>query len=232
MEYNQGGFFRFSYYVYQLLILNLLFVLTNILLFAALIILIPSISNALLYYIAFIPTGPSLAALFHSLSSVMKENGHSFVKDFLSAYKNNFVDVLKVWVPIITVFFILLIDIQYFNQNPTLINQVLNGIFIVLLLLLVLLSIYSLMITTHYTFRLRDTYRLSIFYMLTWIKRSTGNIAILFLTVVFMFFTSDFIILFISSLVAWFLVLNTLPVIHDVGTSFVKTEKEGQTQTI
>ncbi|GAE91991.1 hypothetical protein JCM21714_965 [Gracilibacillus boraciitolerans JCM 21714] len=183
MNDNQMGFFRFSNYVYWLIILNILFVVANSILFAALITLIPTISNAILYYIAFIPTGPALAALFHSLR-LAKEKDLSPVQVFWGAYKENYKDVLKVWLPIITVFFILLVDIQYFNQSPTLLNQILNGIFLVAIFMLVIFSIYALVITTHYKFRLRDIYRLSGFYLLTWIKRTTGNIAILFLTVV------------------------------------------------
>ncbi|WP_058306629.1 YesL family protein [Gracilibacillus massiliensis] len=231
MDYNQGGFYRFSNYVYCLLILNFIFVFTNLLSFAALILLIPTISNAILYYIALIPTGPAIAALLHSLSILARQQEMTPVSTFLSAYKSNFKDVLKVWFPILTVFFVLVIDIQYFNQNPTVFNQILNGIFLVVLFLLVIFSIYTLIITTHYKFRIRDIYRLSLYYIFTWIKRTTGNIAILFLTVVVMFFTSDFIIIFLSSLVAWFIILNTKPIIQDVKISFVKNEHYEQQDT-
>lgn len=82
MNDNQMGFFRFSNYVYWLIILNILFVVANSILFAALITLIPTISNAILYYIAFIPTGPpALAALFHSLR-LAKEKDLSPVQVF------------------------------------------------------------------------------------------------------------------------------------------------------
>ncbi|SFL51750.1 Uncharacterized membrane protein YesL [Gracilibacillus orientalis] len=222
MDYNQGGFYRFSNYVYWLIIFNLLFVMSNILLFSAFILLIPSISNAIFYYIAFIPSGPACAALFHSLSVLARKNEVAPFKEFVQAYKTNFWDVLKVWIPIITALFILIIDIQYFNQNPTVWYQILSGIFLVLLFVMVIFAFYALVITTHYKFRIRDIYRLSLFYFFTWIKRTTGNIGILFLTVVLMFFTSDFIILFISSLVAWLLILNTKPMIQDVKVSFVK----------
>ncbi|MGP4041434.1 YesL family protein [Gracilibacillus sp. D59] len=231
MDYNQGGFYRFSNYVYWLLILNFLFVITNILLFAAFILLIPSISNAILYYIAIIPSGPAFAALLHSLSVLARNNEVAPVEEFFKAYKTNFWDVLKVWLPIITGFFILIIDIQYFNQNPTVLYQILNGIFLVILFVMVIFAFYALVITTHYKFRLRDIYRLSLYYFFTWIKRTTGNMGILFLTIVLMFFTSDFIILFISSLVAWLLILNTKPIIQDIKTSFVK-DGSGQDDSI
>lgn len=47
-----------------------------------------------------------------------------------------------------------------------------------------------------------------------------------------MFFTSDFIIIFVSSLVAWFLMLNTKPIIQDVKIKFVKTEENHTTETV
>src|SRR5699024_11817930 len=131
---------------------------------------------------------------------------------------------LKIWIPFLILFIILVIDIQYFNQNPTVFYQILNGILLVGLLLLTISTFYTIVITTHYKFRIRDVYRLAVYYMFTRIKVTTGNIGILFLTIVIMFFTSDFIILFISSLVAWFMMLNTKAILNDVKISFIKDE--------
>ncbi|UOQ48377.1 DUF624 domain-containing protein [Gracilibacillus caseinilyticus] len=227
MDLYQGGFYRFSNYVYWLMCLNLFFLLSNILMFGSLIFLVPTISNAILYFVAFIPAGPAFAALFYSLNQITNREMTPF-QIFFTAYKKNFMDSLKVWLPIVTVFFILLIDIQYFNQNPTTTNQILSGIFLVGLFLLVIFSLYALLLITHYQFRIRDSYRLSIYYLVTWIKRSTGNAGILFLTIVLMFMTTDFIILLFASLVAWLLILNTKPIIQDVAVSFVKAEKDGE----
>ncbi|PWU69367.1 MULTISPECIES: YesL family protein [Gracilibacillus] len=223
-QYSQGGFYRFSNYVYWLLVLNMLFIFTNLLFFAAFMLLIPSISNAIFYFIAFIPSGPAFAALSHSLGVLVRDKDIAPFAEFWKAYRENFLDVMKVWIPILMTFFILVIDIQYFNQNPTVFYQILNGIFLVALLLLTIFTFYVLVITTHYKFRIRDIYRLSIYYIFTRIKITTGNLGIVFLTIVLMFFTTDFILIFITSLVTWFLMMNTKPIIDDVKVSFVKQE--------
>ncbi|SER50981.1 Uncharacterized membrane protein YesL [Gracilibacillus ureilyticus] len=221
-QFAQSGFYRFSNYVYWLMILNILFVVTNILFFFAFITLIPSVNNAIFYFIASIPAGPAVAALCHSLSKLVQNNEIAPFSDFFQAYKNNFMDVLKIWLPILIASFILIIDIQYFNQNPTLFNQILNGIFLVGLLVLSIFTFYALIITTHFKFRIRDIYRLALYYIFKRLKISTGNICIIFLTLVLMFFTSDFIIFLLFSLVGWLLMINTKSVIEDVRKTFVR----------
>ncbi|KAB8130999.1 DUF624 domain-containing protein [Gracilibacillus oryzae] len=221
-QFTQGGFYRFSNYVYWLMILNVLFIASNILFFIAFITLIPSVSNAIFYFIASIPTGPAIAALCHALSKLVREKEVAPVADFIHAYRNNFKDVLKVWLPILIVAFILVIDIQYFNQNPTLFYQILNGIFLVALLILSVFTFYALIITSHYQFRIRDVYRLSVYYIFMRFKITSGNICIVFLTLVLMFFTSDFIIFLLFSVIAWLLMANTQGIIEDVKLNFVK----------
>lgn len=202
--------------------LNLYFIISNSLFFVAFIALMPSISNAVYFFVALIPTGPAIAALCHALSKLIREKELAPFSDFVRAYKKNFIDVLKVWLPILIAFFILVIDIQYFNQNPTFLNQVLNGVFLIALLLLAIFAFYSLIITTHFTFRIRDIYRLSIYFIFMRLKISTGNIGILFLTIVFMSLTTDFIILLASSLIAWFLMMNTQRILKDISEKFIE----------
>lgn len=207
------------------MILDFLFLTSNLLFFAVFVFFIPSISNAIYFFVALIPAGPAFAALCHTLSKLNREKEVAPFFDFFHAYKTNFTDVLKVWMPILVVFFILVIDIQYFNQNPTILNQVLNGIFLIALFIIAIFSFYALIITTHFKFRIRDIYRLSAYYIFMRLKITTGNMGIVFLTIVLMFFTSDFIILFISSLVAWILMINSNQILDDVKDRFVRKDQ-------
>lgn len=221
-SYSQGGFYRFSQNVYWLMIVNFWFVLSNILLIVAFFLLVPTIANALFFYLAALPSGLTIAALCHSIRQFIDDRDLSPTKTYFASLRKNSKDAFKVWFPVITVAFILVIDIQYFQQNPTVLNQILNGIFLVILFLMTIFTFYAMIITTHYSFRVRDIYRLSIYYLFTWIKVSSGNLCIIFLTIVLLFLTNDFILLFIGSTVAWVLVLNSRRMLNDVKISFVK----------
>lgn len=225
-SFSDGSFYRFSQNVYWLMIANFMFVLSNILFIAVFLLWIPTITNAILFYIASLPIGPAIAALCHSLTKFTKDKDISPMKTYLESYRKNGKEALKVWLPIITVVFILVIDIQYFQQNPTVFYQILNGIFLVVLFLMTIFTFYSFLIMTHYRFRLRDIYRLSVYYLFTWIKVSTGNLCIVFLSIALLFLTSDFIVLFLGSVLVWVLVLNSRTLLKDVKISFVKEEQE------
>ncbi|WP_066195925.1 DUF624 domain-containing protein [Gracilibacillus timonensis] len=217
-----GGFYSFSRYAFWLITLNFLFIVSNIIALLAFMVFIPSISNALFYFLSLIPTGAACSTTFYLLSLSPDQTDKSLIKTFMKVYRRNFVDVSKVWLPILIVFFLFIIDIQYFQQEYTVFNQAMNGLFLVLLVLLSIFSLYALMITAHFHFRVRDVYRLAVYYMFTKIKVTTGNMAIGFLTLVGMFFISDFIILFIASLVAWFLTINSAPVLEDIKNHFME----------
>src|SRR5699024_6327359 len=103
--------------------------------------LVPVFSNIIIYFLALIPTGPSIAALYYSISKIIHEKDLSPTKDFFYGYKINFKDALKLWLPLLAIIFILILDIQYFNAEQTVMNQIQGGIILVILLVILVISI-------------------------------------------------------------------------------------------
>lgn len=226
-EFGQGLFSVVTNHVYWLALLNVYFILSNLVFLFFFITLIPSFSNIILYFLALIPTGPAITALFFTLGKLVHEKEIEPTKDYFKSYKDNFRDTLKVWLPILLVVFILIVDLQYFYAQPSTFNQILAGIFLVALLLIGTFSIYVFSITAQFTFRVRDVYRLSIYYSFKKIKATTGNIGLVILTVFLMNIVSDFILLFLASLVCYFMVMNSKTVMEDIKENFVKEERAG-----
>lgn len=224
-SYTEGSFYRFSQVVYWLMVVNFWFVLSNLLLITVFLLWVPSITSAVIFYIASLPMGPAIAALCHSLTKFSKDKDIPPTKTYFQSLRKNGIEALKVWIPIVTVGYILVIDIQYFQQNPTVFYQILNGVFLVVLFLMTIFTFYSLLIMTHYSFRIRDIYRLSVYYLFTWIKISSGNLCIVFLSIVLIFLTNDFIVLLLGSIIVWVLVLNSRKLLADVKISFVKSDQ-------
>jgi|SRR5690625_160674 len=225
-EFGEGLLSTFTNFVYWLMVLNVYFILTNIVFLFFFLALEPSFSNIILYFLALIPTGPSISALYYSTAKLVKEKEISPTKDFFHGYKINVIDSLKLWLPALTVLFIIVVDLQYFYAKATTFNQVLAGIFFVALVFILILLLYVFPINAQFKFRIRDIYRLSVYYVFKTMRVTTGNIAILFLTAFIMFVTSDFIILFLASLVCYILTLNNQAAMEDVKLNFVKEDKQ------
>jgi len=225
-EFGTGFLSILTNHIYWLGLVNFYFVLCNIVFLFFFISLIPSFSNMFIYFIALIPSGPAITALFSTLSKLVRDKEISPTKDFFHSYKVNFVDTLKVWLPLLLVVFILVVDLYYFNANPSNTNQILAGIFLVVLLLIGTFSIYVFSIHANFAFRVRDIYRLSVYYSFYKIKATTGNIGLVIITFFLMNVISDFIILFIASLLCYAMVLNSNTVLEDIRQNFVKKENK------
>ena len=223
-EFGQGILSVITNHIYWLGLINIYFVLCNIVFLFFFITLIPSFSNTVVYFLALVPTGPAITALFSTLNKLVREKEISPTKDFFTSYKMNFIETLKIWLPLLLVVFILVVDLQYLNQNPSTMNQVFAGIILIVLLLIGSLSVYLFSITANFKFRIRDIYRLSVYYSFYKIKATTGNIGIVIVTLFLINVTSDFILLFLASLICYTMVLNNHSVTEDIRLNFIKTE--------
>src|SRR5690625_6434312 len=86
-EFGEGALTTFTNYVYWLMVLNFYFILTNIVFLFFFLALEPSFSNIILYFLALVPTGPSIYALYYSPAKLVKEKKISPTKDFFYVYK-------------------------------------------------------------------------------------------------------------------------------------------------
>src|SRR5690625_239706 len=221
-EFGQGTFSTFTNHVYWLMVVNFYFVFSNIFFLFFYFTLEPVISNLIFYFLALIPTGPSIGALYYSISIIIHEKDLSPTKDFFYGYKINFKDALKLWLPLLAIIFILILDIQYFNAEQTVMNQIQGGIILVILLVILVISLYAFPIHATYNFRMRDIYRLSVYYSFTKIRATLGNISFMIITIFLMYITSDLIIILLISPVSYLMMLNSKEVMIDIKENFVR----------
>lgn len=224
-EYGQGILSVITNHVYWLAILNFYFIACNLLFLVFFLLLVPSFSNIILYFLALIPTGPAITALFYCLNKLIREQELSPTKDFFMSYKKNFLSSLKVWLPMLLVYFILFFDFYFFNIDPSTFNQVLAGIFLVGLGLAFTFSFYVFLIHSQFHFRVRDLYRLAVYYSFLKVKATTGNVAIVILTVFGMSISSDFLLLFCTSVIGYLIALNSRSLRDDVMSQFIEKKE-------
>ncbi|MGQ4664809.1 DUF624 domain-containing protein [Metabacillus halosaccharovorans] len=231
-QFGQGILYTFTNYVYAFLLTNIYFVLTNGLFIFFFMTLEPSFSNILLYFLALIPTGPAVAALYYSMEKLVRTKELSPTHDFFYGFKKNIKDILSIWFPILLVYFILIVDLQYLRQTPTELNQILSIVIFVLIVLWTMLILNAVAISSRFKFRMRDIWKLSVYYSFMKVKNTVGNMLILFILAFITTITTDFLILFVSSIVFYLLALNTKEMLLDIETNFLKTSSKHTNQQL
>ena len=229
-EFGEGILYTVTNYIYWLLLTNCYFWMANVLLLLAVLTLKPTVSNLALYFLALIPTGPAFSALCYAMEKLVREKSLSPTADFFRGYRVNLKDTMRMWLPMLAILFILVVDIHYYNSEPSTANQMLGAVLSVILLLFVVGSLYAFPINAKFKFRVRDVYRLSVYYSFKKRRATIGNAAIIFITLFVMSVTVDLIILFLASPVGFLLMWNSQEVMHDVKLNFIKRhEMEGHT---
>ncbi|GIN57035.1 hypothetical protein J8TS2_13540 [Lederbergia ruris] len=221
-EFGQGILSVVTNHIYWFMLTNIYFVFCNLIFLIAFMTLEPELSNMILIFIALIPTGPAITALCYVMDKLVREKEISPTRDFFYGYKINFKDTLKVWLPMLAAIFILIIDLQYFYQESTKINQIMAIVFLVGLGFLICILLYVFPITAKFKFRMRDVFKLSFYYSFKKLKITTGNIGILIIALFLMIITTDFLFIFIASVLSYVLTLNSRAVIDDIEENYTK----------
>ncbi|WMM33137.1 YesL family protein [Shouchella clausii] len=227
-EYGQGILFTVTNYIYWFLLTNIYFILMNSVFLFFFMTLQPSFSNILLYFLALIPSGPAIAAMCYSMEKLVRTKELSPTRDFFEGYKKNLKDTFSIWLPMLVICFILLVDFHYFRQSPSHISQIGSVILVVLLIMWTMVMLNVLVINARYKFRVRDLFRLSIYYGFTKVKQTTGNLLILFIVGVITASTTNFFILFTGSVIVFLIVLNMKAVFADIEDHFLVTPSKGK----
>ena len=228
-EFGQGILFTFSNYVYWILLTNIYFVATNAIFIFFFMTLTPTFSNIGLYVLALIPSGPAISGLLYSMEKLVRTKELSPTADFFYGYRSNLKGTFFTWTIILAVYFVLLIDLQYLRITVTPVNQMIFIVLLVLTLIWTMLSINMLMINARFTFRIRDLVKLSAFYQFTKFKETIGNILILFLVAFVTVFTTDFLVIFMASLIAMGMTYNSKAMLGHIESNFLK--KTGNSDT-
>ncbi|MDQ0205470.1 YesL family protein [Alkalicoccobacillus murimartini] len=223
-EFGAGFLFQFTNRVYWLLILNFCFVLANGLFLFFVMSLQPDLSNVIFYYLALIPSGPAIAALLYATLKLIQENEESPFRDFIHAYKVNFKDTLKFWIPIVTFLCISIVNINYLSNQSTVLSEIMTMALFMVILFLSVLTIQMFIINAKLTFKTKDLFRVAIYSSFKNIKITAGNAAIMFLFWVLLSSTSDFLLLFLGSVLAYLIMLNSRALLRSIEDQFCHKE--------
>ena len=118
--------------------------------------------NFLFLFISLIPLGPSLTALYSSMSKLCREKNINISSYFFSSYKNNFKDSMKLWLFQLSILMLFIIDFTYFYVWKA--NLGVHTIFALLVLYLIIVGLYAFPINSRFEMKLKDIIILSFYY--------------------------------------------------------------------
>jgi uncharacterized membrane protein YesL len=190
--------------------------------------LVPTFSNIIIYFLALIPSGPAITALCYSMDKLVRTKELSPTRDFFYGYKTNIKGTFSVWLVILIVYFILLIDLQYFRNSPTEMGQILSIVIFVLSLMWTIISLNAMIINSKFKFRIRDIFKLAVYYSFRKFKSTIGGVLILFIFGFLTTVTTDFLVIFVSSLVAYFMMMNSREIILDIQENFLQQDSPAE----
>jgi uncharacterized membrane protein YesL len=224
-QFGEGLLFSLTSHIYWLIMTNIYFIVCNVLFLFFFMTLEPTFSNITIYFLALIPTGPAISALFYSIGKLIREKDLSPLRDFFHGYKINFKDTMKFWLPLLLVLYILFVDLQYFNSNATTTNTILSVVFSIAMIVMTILVMYAFLINAGFTFRLKDIWKLSVYYSFKKLKITFGNMGIVIILFFLSSLVSDFLIVFAASLVCYLFMLNSKEVVEDIKINFTDSQE-------
>ncbi|MGX7198548.1 DUF624 domain-containing protein [Enterococcus nangangensis] len=217
-EFTDGKMYKISARVYELLLLQLGFIITSSPLIFAFLFLEKVIDNVLLWGLFAIVLGPSLSAVVAALLTDHREEYAPLVLYF-KKYRANFLDALKVTVPVVAIAVVFIVDIAWQIQTA---YNFLAWFFLLALFLLGVYAIFAGVINVKFAFRLRDLLRLSAYYMFTQLKLTLKIASYLIITLALMYFVTDFLLILFTVVLIYLITQDFLPVLNDIQTKFVK----------
>ena len=153
-------------YIYNLLLGSIYFLICNpLLIFFYIVTFIDAKNfNFLFLFISLVPLGPSLTALYLSMSKLCIEKSLSISSYFFYSYKKNFKDSMKLWLIQLSVLLILSLDFFFFYIRMP--KSGIHIIFFILGIYLLIVGLYAFPINSRFEMKLTDLIILSFYYTL------------------------------------------------------------------
>ncbi len=216
-ESNNNKFYNILKYIHLFLLSNIYFGICNILLISTLIFFELDFYNIIAFFIPSVFLGPSLSALFYLFNKFINLDKDLIVtKEFFKGYRKNFFSCLKIWLPLLISFIIIMLDIKITILNSKLL--VLTIPLTLLFIFNILIMIYSIILNSKYEISFINNLKLSLYIIIKNPFISLLNLLIMAFCIFILLYSKSLISLFIVGFSAY-LILNNL------NKSFLTIEK-------
>lgn len=210
--------YTFTRYVYYFFIVNFYFLTCNILFLVSFYLVEFIFENILLFYIALIPTGPSITAVLATMRKLVVEKTISPTRDYFKTYKQNFWPTMKYWLIQLTIFLILSIDIFYSINR----SNIFSPFFLILMIVCFFIMLYAFPIISRFEVKIKNLFIVSIYANFKFIKKTILN-ATTVLAFGFIYWKFPSLsVLFSVSLIGYFVMYNLQKPLHYLEVTMSK----------
>ena len=178
--------------------------------------------NLFLLFIALIPLGPSLGALYSTIGRIVRERDIYFASYYWNCYKNNFISYLKLWLVELITLTILFIDFKYFYLHMP--EKGIHIIFVGLMIISLIIGLYAFAINSRFEIKLKDLFLLSIYYM---IKKFQITILKIVVIIVAYYLSKNILIafwIFIPSIICFIFFYYDKIIFKELETKFLSDQ--------
>ena len=184
-DMTDGKLFIITSYIYSILLSSVLFILTNLVFVYALIVSLQAVEKNLLpihiiyltLLIAAIPMGPSITALFSVMRKIINHTEISIIRDFFRGYRNNFKQSMAAWMIILSIG--VLFSINYIIIVEKDFASFLIFPLYIFISFLICMTFYIFPLIAQYFLRLRDVFKLSLYFVLKEFKTTFSILLII-----------------------------------------------------
>ena len=218
-EFGGGPLARATGLVYTLLSAELLFLLTVAPGVAVLLLLDRDAGNLPLAAACAAPVGPAVSALFfllHNRSGDLADLHPA--RAFWRGYRANLRGVLAIWLPLLTWLTILAVNVAY-REAAGLPGWWL-GPLVAVAVVAVLWGVNALVITSLFTFRVRDVARLAGYFLIRRPSVPLGSLGVLAVAVCVTALWSEAVLMLLAPILALALLWTSRPMIADIRAEF------------
>ncbi|MCC2336205.1 glycosyl transferase [Cellulomonas wangsupingiae] len=175
-------------------------------------------ANVWLVALLVVPMGPALAAAMFTWRRFIEERDLRPASHFLRGYRLNAFDVLRWWVPTVAALAVIAFSLAHIDTAGLPAGY---GIVLIVIAVAVLMwAVLALALSSHLSLRTRDVARLSAYYLAAKPLVAVGVLSLLVLCVGIVLFTSDWVLVMLSGLLAFAVVTTTEPVVRDATARF------------
>lgn len=205
--------------VYWFVVIDLLVVLACLPGALPLMLLRPDTSNLPLVALMLLPVGPAVSAALFAWRDRDREPDQHPARHFWRGYRLNLLDVLRLWVPALALLAVL--GVNAANLAAIGLPSSLGIALGVIALVVVLWAAHALVLVSVFAFRTRDVARLGIYYVLSRPLVTLGVVSLLVVTIGLVVLVSDYVLVFLASLLTFWLWRNARPMVRDVEARFL-----------
>lgn len=221
-EIGRGPLSRMTAAVYRYLVLGLFLALSGVptLLFWSLLSPVPA--NVVLFVAALLPVAPALSAALYAQRAWAKEPDLSPARPLFRGLRLNLRDTLSWWVPVLALMTVLAVNVLFAGTVAG--GEITRPLSVVLIVVLAVWSGHLLIVTSFFSFRLRDVLRVAAAeFFLAW-KSSVGILALLLVATATVVLSSEMFLLLLAWAFAASLWQVAQPVAADITERFTRRD--------